>query len=313
MLDLLLKHKALVMIGKGGVGRSTVSAAFGVFRARAGGRTLIIEADPRTSIAKAYGKHPRYEPVELEDNLWSMHLGGQESLEEYLSFVVPRPILRAVFASKLYQYFVAAAPAVRELTMMGKVYHEIERRDPSRPPWDLMIFDAPASGQALSMIRMPFAARETFGDSMVGREAREVGSFLRDSKCALVQVTTAEPLPMTETLETHAALQTLGLDTAAIAFNRVSPAAFEPTDVARLARRAARAGLKHIDVMTDIARHELNRRARERRALGILERRIARPIIQLTEHRGLSGRTLTNAIAEQLKPLCSTKTRSAQG
>ena len=40
--------------------------------------------------------------------------------------------------------------------------------------------DAPASGQALSMIRTPFAARETFGDSVVGREARNIVGLLSD-------------------------------------------------------------------------------------------------------------------------------------
>ncbi|MGH7918195.1 MAG: hypothetical protein ACREQE_12045, partial [Candidatus Binataceae bacterium] len=216
--------------------------------------------------------------------------------------VVPRPILRVIKASNLYQYFVAAAPAVRELTMMGKVYHEIERRDPSRPPWGLMIFDAPASGQALSLIRMPFAARETFGDSMVGREARAVAGFLRDDKCALVQVTTAEPLPIAETLETHAALYHLGLETAAIILNRASPAAFDSADVARLTRRVGQSSQANGHLL-EIARRELSRRARERRARGVLERRIGSPIIELKEWRGLSGQALTCAMAEQLASL----------
>ncbi|MGH7934258.1 MAG: ArsA-related P-loop ATPase, partial [Candidatus Binataceae bacterium] len=189
MLDALLKHRALLIIGKGGVGRTTASAVLAAYAARRGMRTLVMEPDLRRPIAVSYGKKSGYEPTELEANLWTMELGGQESLEEYLGFVVPRPILRAVFSSTLYQYFVAAAPAVRELAMMGKVYHEIERRATSKPPWGLLIFDAPASGQALSMIRMPFAAHETFGDSIVGREAREVARFLRETeKCAVVQV-----------------------------------------------------------------------------------------------------------------------------
>ncbi|MGH8013954.1 MAG: ArsA-related P-loop ATPase [Candidatus Binataceae bacterium] len=299
MLKWLLDRRALLVLGKGGVGRSSVSTAIAAYAAGHGTRTLVIEADPRTPIAAAYGKTPGYEPIALDNNLWSMHLGGQESLEEYLSFVVPRPILRAIQASKLYQYFVAAAPAVRELTMMGKVYHEIERRGPARPPWGLMIFDAPASGQALSLIRMPFAAHETFGDSMVGREARDVASFLRDDKCALVQVTTAEPLPITETLETHAALHSLGLETSAIILNRASPAAFDSSDVARLFPRTGRA-VEAYGPLVGIARRELNRRTRERRARGVLERRIGCSVIELKEWRGLSGRSLTAAMVEQL-------------
>jgi len=231
-----------------------------------------------------------------------MHLGGRESLEEYLGLVVPRPILRAVFMSSLYQYFVDAAPAVRELTMMGKIFHEIERRPASEPQWNLIVFDAPASGQALSMIRMPFAARETFGESVVGREADNVAGFLRNQEaCAMVEVTTAEPLAIAETLELHRELGKLGLVTAAVVFNRMSPASFDSVDIARLVRRGVRdANLRHAGDLAEIARAELKRRARERRSIGILQRQIGSPLIKLQERRGLAGRTLVEALIAQL-------------
>ncbi|HJU28565.1 MAG TPA: ArsA-related P-loop ATPase, partial [Candidatus Binataceae bacterium] len=156
IVDNLLNRRVVAILGKGGVGRTTVSAALASFAAARGMSVLVMETDPRIPIAAAYGKRPGIEPLELAPNLHGMFLGGQEALENYLGFVVPRPVLRAVFASSLYQYFVHAAPALRELTMMGKIYHEIERRPKHLPRWDLIVVDAPASGQALSMIRMPF-------------------------------------------------------------------------------------------------------------------------------------------------------------
>jgi len=228
-----------------------------------------------------------------------MALGGQESLEEYLSFVVPRPVLRAVLATSLYQYFVDAAPAVRELTMMGKVYHEIERRAAALPPWDLVIFDAPASGQALSLIRMPFAARETFGNGMVGREASAISQLLGDEgKCAIVAVTTAESLAVAETLECHRSLKALGLNLAMAFFNRISAATFASGDIARM---AAAAGAGHqFDDLVYIARAELKRRTRERRAQGVLGRTLACPVITISECGGLADANLFAALAAQL-------------
>ncbi|MGH7934075.1 MAG: hypothetical protein ACREQN_13060, partial [Candidatus Binataceae bacterium] len=112
---------------------------------------------------------------------------------------------------------------------------------------------------------------------------------------------TAEPLSMAETLETHLALRALGLNTAAVVFNRVSPAAFETGDVVRLMRRCAHMdGLRNTDRLEEIARRELKRRARERRAYGILVRRVGCPLIELEEHRGLPRRALTEALAAQL-------------
>src|SRR5580658_7777162 len=192
MLDSLLAHRLIAVLGKGGLGRTSISGAIASVAAERGKRTLIIEADLRGPIALSYGKTPGFEAVEFEPNLFGMTLGGQESLEDYLGLVMPRTILRAVFASSFYQYFVHAAPALRELTMMGKVYHEIDRRRAPLKPWNLVVFDAPASGQALSMIRTPFAARETFGESVVGREAQNIARLLSDrTKCAMVAVTTA--------------------------------------------------------------------------------------------------------------------------
>jgi anion-transporting ArsA/GET3 family ATPase len=309
-LDELLKRRVIALMGKGGVGRTSVGAALAVIAAGRGMRTLVMETDPRTPIADSYGARASFAPIELAPNLWAMFLGGQESLEDYLGMVVPRPLLRAVFASSLYQYFVQAAPAVRELTMMGKIYHEIVRRPRSQPRWDIIIFDAPASGQALSMLRMPFAAGETFGASMVGREAADVARFFRDGTlCAMVAVTTAEPLAIAETLELSRELEKLALKTAAVVFNRVSPAEFETADIMRMMRRVRRtlAG-EHLDYLAEIARAELRRRNRERRALEIVRRQIEAPTIELRERRGLAGRALVAKLAGQLGHCAATVT-----
>lgn len=265
-------------------------------------RTLLIETDPQRPIAASYGHKPGLEPIGLEPHLWSLFLGGQESLEDYLGFVVPRPILRAVLASSLYQYFVNAAPAVRELTMMGKIYHEVERRPKGKPPWDILVVDAPASGQALGMIRMPFVARETFGGGIVANEAGEVARFFRDpAKCAMVLVTTAEALAISETLEIHHALEDLELPTTAVFFNRTSTGGFEAGDVTRMIAIASRnPRLKRVDELAQIARADLRRRNQERRALGIIQRQIAAPVVILGEHRDLSGRSLGAALAAEL-------------
>jgi anion-transporting ArsA/GET3 family ATPase len=300
-IEQLLKRRLLVVIGKGGVGRSSVSAALAALANRRGARVLIIEADLHTPIAVGYGKPAGFDPVELQPGLYSMALRGQESLEEYLSFVVPKPILRAVVKTSLYQYFVQAAPAVRELTMMGKVFHEIERRDPSLPSWDLVIFDTPASGQALSMIRMPLAARETFGEGMVGREASAIGQLLRDrAKCGIVAVTTAEALALKETLESYRSLGELQLATAAVFFNRISAATFDTADIDRMMRRYNDAVEGGLDDLAHAARAELKRRSRDRRALALLRRGIASPLIALTEEAEPTAKALFGALSVQL-------------
>ena len=71
-----------------------------------------------------------------------MGIGGRAALEEYLPMIIPiRRVPRAIFDNKIYQYFVAAAPGLRELMTMGKVWFEVARGN-----WDLITIDCPAIG-----------------------------------------------------------------------------------------------------------------------------------------------------------------------
>ena len=298
-IDRLLEHRVIALFGKGGVGRTSVAAGLASLAAGRGHRTLVMETDPRAPLAAAHQQSPSFRPRQAAANIWTMLLDRQQSLEEYLGFIVNRSILRAVFASSLYQYFVHAAPAVRELMMMGKIYHEIERRPAQEPPWDLIVVDLPASGQALGMIAMPFAARETFGNNLVGREAEQVGHFFQDrAKFAIAIVTSVDQLAMTETLEIHRKLDVLGLTIAAVVFNRMSPATFTAADVAHAF--ASEVATAHQADFAALAQADLKRRTRERRALGLLKRAVGAPVIHLSECQGRCGAALATSLAEQL-------------
>ena len=290
MIDELLRRRALIVVGKGGVGRTSVSGALAILRAAGPARVLAMEYDRLGALTTAMGRKPGFDPAEAAPGVWTVVLDGAHQLEEFLSTVVPsRAMLKAVVASGAYRYFVEAAPGLRELIMVGKIYHELEYRPPS-PPWDLVVLDAPATGQALSVLRMPLVARETFGAGIVGRTAARVSELLRDpARCGVVLVTSPEPFAVSETLETHAALSTLGLDVAAVIFNRTRRLGFDAHAVARLARRPAlRAAAPHLDSLAALAHAELKRAAGERRAFELVRRRIGAPIIELAECRGVS-------------------------
>src|SRR5216683_2541855 len=179
MLKELLSRRVLIVLGKGGVGKTAVSAAIAKLCAASGSRALLMETDTRAPLAAMFGIEPSSDPKEVAANLSLMTLDGRYALEEYLRLVVPgRMLLKAVFASRLYQFFVQAAPGLRELMMLGKIYYETERAPSDPKRHDLIIVDAPASGQALSLLNMPNAARSTFGDSIVGKEANNISRLL---------------------------------------------------------------------------------------------------------------------------------------
>jgi anion-transporting ArsA/GET3 family ATPase len=303
VLNELLQRRLLIVVGKGGVGKTTVSAVLASLAVQSAASALAVETDVRAPLAAVFGQSPSMAPIEVSPGLGTMVLEGRHALEEYLHMVVPgRVVLKAVFSSKLYQYFVQAAPGLRELMMLGKVYYEIERKPAGQRKWGLVVLDAAASGQALALLKMPSAALDTFGESIVGREARNIGRLLRDSqRCAVIQVTTAEPMALAETLETHAALGAMDLDVAAIVLNRYKPRHFEAEDLARFKRRGSiRRELKHLDHLSALAHQELERASRAHEALDLLRSRTRSRIVELHEYRNLFGAALVSQLTADL-------------
>ncbi len=338
MLNDLLSRRVLFLIGKGGVGTTTISAAIASAASRRGGNVLAMECDGRAPMAAAFGVKPDYEPVMVSERLFAMVLDGRHALEEYLRLVIPvRTVLRAVFASRLYQLFVQAAPGLRELMMLGKICYEAERKLADTHQWDLIVVDAPASGQAVSILKMPAAARETFGQSIVGREAEHIAAILRDPRqFAVVLVTTPEPLPVSETIETADTLRAAGIEHAALILNRTVSPPFSARDLAKLREHFMAGGhSRNGEYLSQLARRELDRSTQTSHAFAQLTQHISLrsprplgegqgegggfhpassptqtcdrimqedPIIQLPEFRGLSGRALIERLAHEIPP-----------
>jgi anion-transporting ArsA/GET3 family ATPase len=158
-LDELFEHRLLVVAGKGGVGKTTVACALALEAARRGLRALVCEVDGVSRAAHLLQVRPAPlgQAKKAATGIYVMSVEGKAALAEYLGLIVPvRRLLKAVFASRIYQYFVAAAPGLKELMTIGKIWYEAQRRDDAteRPLWDLVIMDAPATGHSLQYLRI---------------------------------------------------------------------------------------------------------------------------------------------------------------
>jgi anion-transporting ArsA/GET3 family ATPase len=303
MLNEILARRVVIVLGKGGVGKSTLSAAIAKLATLSDAHALVMECDTRAPLAATFGVESSFAPTPVAHNLSLMTLDGRAALEEYLRLVVPgRMLLKAVFASRLYQFFVQAAPGLRELMMLGKIFYDAGRDDAKVPARNIIVVDAPASGQALSLLKMPAAARATFGESVVGKEARNISRMLRDRRnCAIIQVTTADSLSISETIETHAQLSNLHLAPAAVLFNRVPPFDFDAGDISALTnRRAPHSRKKDLEHLADLAKSELNRASDARKAIAKIRAESGVSVLEIAEHGGLSGIELIDRITTEL-------------
>ena len=141
------------VVGKGGVGKSTVTAALALRAASRGLRTLVVEFGGPGGIARLFDQQSlRAGQLSIiAPRLTLLALAGDEALAEYLRMVVPiKRVLGLVFQSRLYSVFVDGAPGLKELMTVGKVWYESDRRmADGEPVWQRIFVDAGASGHSL--------------------------------------------------------------------------------------------------------------------------------------------------------------------
>ncbi|MGH7966816.1 MAG: ArsA family ATPase [Candidatus Binatia bacterium] len=243
----LFEKRLLFLVGKGGVGKTTVAAALALAAARRGKKTLLIELEDNDRAARLLGLPPvaqqKDAPRQVSPSLFVLAINGHAALDEYLQRLVPfKRVLRTVSESRPYQYFVAAAPGLKELMTMGKVWFEEHQQDPETAQlrWDVLIVDTPATGHSLQYLRMPQAASDTFSEGLVHRKAQEVVTFLSDpDRTAVNLVTTPEELPVSETLEAYQQLRDdLHLPVGVVFINRAHQTPYSRTTLERVRVKA---------------------------------------------------------------------------
>ncbi|HEY8517803.1 MAG TPA: ArsA family ATPase [Candidatus Binatia bacterium] len=237
----LLRRQLVFIVGKGGVGRTTVTLGIALEAARRGQRVLAVELEGARGLEAALAaQRASTSPPEGLDRIEYMAIDGRRALEEYLSLIIPvRRLLKTVFSSSVYQYFVAAAPGLKELMTVGKLWYEADRRrGKDGQPHELVLVDGPATGHSLQYLRMPQAALEAFTSGLVHREAERVVGLLRDPEAtAVVVVTLPEEMPANESCDMYRGLNELGMHTALLVVNQVHTAPCTRAELEEVASR----------------------------------------------------------------------------
>lgn len=297
-MGVLSEQRLWVVSGKGGVGKSTVSAALALASARLGQRTLVCEINVTERISGFLGKPPvGPEMRELEKNLWVVNVQPAEAMREYALMMLRfQSVYRAVFENRFVKYFLRFIPSLQELVILGKILFHLQEKDANgRWKWDRIIMDAPATGHAISFLNVPQVLLDTVPPGPMQREAQKMRDLLVDPKTtAAVLVALPEEMPVNETIELNRALAgQLRINPRAVVLNMYVQDRFTVEDSEKVP-----------GALREVVHDHATREALSRDAKVRLERELGLPVYTVPRmFETGSTRAMLDVVADTLKPL----------
>ncbi len=204
--------RLLIVAGKGGVGKTVVSAAMARAAALAGRSALVIEVEGKSGLPKMFG----HDQLGYDDLV--LHKGGgpegaadvrartitpDGALLEYLEDHGLSRITKRLVSSGALDVVATAAPGIRDILVLGKV-KQLQRAAAA----DVLILDAPAAGHAINFLRSARGLIDAVKVGPIHSQARDVLDLLEDhERCQVVLVTLPEETPVNELVETAFSLE----------------------------------------------------------------------------------------------------------
>ncbi|MFP2928436.1 ArsA-related P-loop ATPase, partial [Pyxidicoccus sp. 3LG] len=250
MLEALWDRRALLVSGKGGVGKTTLAAALAVAASRSGRPVLLVEMapdeggpSPLAALVGARDVGPRV--TQVRPGLHFVRLAASEGHRHFLQDTLPlRWLAEAALRSRALRRFLEAGPALREMGLLYQMLALVRRTLPDgRFAYPLCVVDLPATGHALAIAALPRRVLGIMPGGPIGRSVREGLDFLQDpARSAVLLTSLPEPLPVSEALALASELERLELPLAAAVLNRMPEDPFTPESRLALQRLLARHG-----------------------------------------------------------------------
>jgi len=207
-LQPLFSRRVIFVLGKGGAGKTTAAIALGLAARRMNKRVLVVEIGDSDAVGGLCLDRTLSEtPEEIFPALWGVRVHPKSELEAYIrAHVGSSFISRKIIRSRLFSYLMDATPGLKEVMSLGRIWRlEQEKTKQSQNRFDLIIVDAPATGHAMSLLRLPGQLVRMIRVGPVANQIREIERLFKNpQKSCLAMVTLPEELPVNEAMELYA-------------------------------------------------------------------------------------------------------------
>lgn len=200
----LRQSRVLVVAGKGGVGKTTVTAALARLAADEGLKVLVVALDDSGALPHLLGSEAGFsyeEAVVYEKGRGQVSarvVTPDDALVEYLMDHGLRRVAKRLTSTGVLDVVATAIPGIREILVLGKV-KQIERSG----EFDLVLLDAPATGHAVRFLTSARGLLDAARGGPLRTQAAEVLEMLHDpERCQVLLVTVPEETPVNELIET---------------------------------------------------------------------------------------------------------------
>lgn len=199
------EQKIVLVSGKGGVGKTAIASALALRYAHEGKATLLAELGERSFLRHIFPTFSGQQVHRITDELWATRWSGESCLREYLlHYLKVEKIVDLFFSNRSMRALLGAAPALADLSVLGKVTSGPRGVGPDMP-YEVVVVDGYSTGHFRALLRAPVGMAQAIPFGPMGEQSRSMSETLRSSNTQVILVTLPEELPVTETLE-HAKL-----------------------------------------------------------------------------------------------------------
>jgi len=151
--------RIIVHTGKGGVGKTSISAATALRCAEMGLRTIVISTDTAHSLADSLDVKIGPEPVPLADNLWAQEVDARYSMDKYWGRI--QNYMLDVLSTRGVQDIVAEEVTILPGLEEGAHLLWINKYA-TEGQYDVLIVDAAPTAETLRLLSLPDTSRWWF-------------------------------------------------------------------------------------------------------------------------------------------------------